>query len=275
MCRLHNLAKQAYPTSTAQEREICEMHVNEQFILGQPKNLQFDLLKSGDNTLDQNIELAKSYESAYELSSGNRSINSKEEDAKEEKYITTEGSAEGKSHDTEVVSLNVLKTLLKEIERPYPVNTGASGPTPTSRSTPGSCFNCGQAGHLARNCDARQNYQSRFSSNIECYQCHRKGHIRRNCPEAMTSRNPQRATGFRPPCKRCNNLGHDASMCRTDIQKVCRACNKRGHLSDECRSSQGRYQGYRRTEPALREEDRSQIDTKNLVAPGTSGEHWG
>ena len=55
--RLHNLAKQAYPTASDEEREAC---VNEQFILGLSSDIQFHLLKSGtDNTLDRNIELVK------------------------------------------------------------------------------------------------------------------------------------------------------------------------------------------------------------------------
>ena len=51
--RLHNLAKQAYPTASDAEREI---RVNEQFVLGSSSDLQFHLLQSGaDNKLDRNI----------------------------------------------------------------------------------------------------------------------------------------------------------------------------------------------------------------------------
>ena len=69
--RLHNLAKQAYPTASDEEREA---RVNEQFILGLSSDIQFHLLKSGtDNTLDRNIELVKLYEAATDLA-GKRNV---------------------------------------------------------------------------------------------------------------------------------------------------------------------------------------------------------
>ena len=68
--RLHNLAKQAYPTASDEEREA---RVNEQFILGLSSDIQFHLLKSGtDNTLDRNIELVKLYEAATDLAGNGR-----------------------------------------------------------------------------------------------------------------------------------------------------------------------------------------------------------
>ena len=70
--RLHNLAKQAYPTSTDQEREE---RVNEQFVLGLSSDIQFHLLKNGsDNTLDRNIELVKLYEAATDLAGKRNTI---------------------------------------------------------------------------------------------------------------------------------------------------------------------------------------------------------
>ena len=70
--RLHNLAKQAYPTSTDQEREE---RVNEQFILGLSSDIQFHLLKNGsENTLDRNIELVKLYEAATDLAGKRNAI---------------------------------------------------------------------------------------------------------------------------------------------------------------------------------------------------------
>lgn len=176
--RLHNLAKQAYPDSTEAERES---HVNEQFILGQPRDLQFDLLKGGDNTLDRNIELAKLYESASELATGKKSVNTMEADG-EEKMDTN-------------VSLNVIKSLLQELNLPTSSNSLV-------------CYKCHRVGHISRNCttDAISTWHPRNTnpSRLECQRCNNRGHDAVNC-----------RTNIRKTCRACSKKGHVEEECRS------------------------------------------------------------
>ena len=271
--RLHNLAKQAYPDSTEAERET---HVNEQFILGQPKDLQFDLLKGGDNTLDRNIELAKLYESASELATGKRSVNHIEADG-EEKMSTLSGRSHIGSEEKEdtSASLNVIKSLLQELkEKSYPekvthypsLGRGRGGTQNT-----GNCYSCGQPGHLARECGKGHGSLPTPFNNLVCYKCQGVGHLSKNCTtDAVPNWTPRTPTTCRLECQRCNNRGHDAANCRTDIWKTCRVCFKKGHLEEECRS-RGNYQ---QAELAQNDGTRNRLDTKNLVAPGKSGDNW-
>ena len=56
---------------------------------------------------------------------------------------------------------------------------GNTGPNFRGRRQDGPCFNCGQQGHLSRNCP---HPKMLYEEPRRCYQCNETGHFRRNCP---------------------------------------------------------------------------------------------
>ena len=274
--KLHNLAKQAYPDLSDKEREA---RVNEQFILGQPRDLQFDLLKSGDNTLDKNIELAKLYETASDLSTTKRPVHLLEtsEEARDSGRATSQGN-DGTSGASEN-SLDAIKILLQEmLEGQHTVNVSRLSEGSSRfrnqnvRKFTGHCYQCGTMGHMARDCRRKPNQQLNHANSLECYRCHQRGHISRNCNMELPQWNTgnQRIQGA--VCSRCGNWGHDAKTCRTDITKICQGCSKKGHLAEECRSR--RYQGTQVNDFRGNVNREARIETKNLVAPVDAGTNW-
>ena len=61
------------------------------------------------------------------------------------------------------------QSLQQMTEQLAAITSRATTPQPARRC----CFNCGQPGHLARNCRSR--------GSVECYRCGARGHLARNC----------------------------------------------------------------------------------------------
>lgn len=80
------------------------------------------------------------------------------------------------------------------------------------------CFNCGESGHVLRDCPA--------TSTVPCNLCGQIGHSRFNCPQEV--------------CYNCSRPGHQSKACparrkrRVYDDDLCNRCGQPGHLAKEC-----------------------------------------
>jgi hypothetical protein len=80
------------------------------------------------------------------------------------------------------------------------------------------CFNCGESGHILKDCPA--------SSTVPCNLCGQVGHSRFNCPQEV--------------CYNCSRPGHQSKACpsrrkrRVYDDDLCNRCGQPGHLVREC-----------------------------------------
>lgn len=76
------------------------------------------------------------------------------------------------------------------------------------------CFNCGEVGHMAKNCPSEQV--------TFCIRCNQNGHEDRECKYTK--------------CFKCNQMGHVAYECPVRLREMilCQRCNNIGHNSEDC-----------------------------------------
>ncbi|CAN6917958.1 unnamed protein product [Brassica oleracea] len=102
----------------------------------------------------------------------------------------------------------------------------------------GSCYNCGDAGHLAKDCRDG-------GERGACYTCGDTGHLARDCVKKSGG---ERVSGGGGACYTCGGSGHMARECPSKRQSGgggCYECGGAGHLARDCdkRGGGGRSSG--------------------------------
>ncbi|XP_054825574.1 cold shock domain-containing protein 3 [Prosopis cineraria] len=99
----------------------------------------------------------------------------------------------------------------------------------------GPCFKCGEVGHLARDCSIRNSGGG--GGGGACFRCHEYGHMARDCIRG--------SGGGGGGCFTCGEVGHLARDCSKDSGRhgsggvgtqgnTCFNCGRRGHFAREC-----------------------------------------
>lgn len=82
-----------------------------------------------------------------------------------------------------------------------------------------SCYRCGVAGHISRECPqtgSGDNYNGAPSGGQECYKCGQVGHIARNCSQGGNYGGGYGQGGYggrQQTCYSCGGFGHMARDC--------------------------------------------------------------
>ncbi|KAJ8771156.1 hypothetical protein K2173_023481 [Erythroxylum novogranatense] len=103
-----------------------------------------------------------------------------------------------------------------------------------SGASAGGCYNCGNTGHIARDCRGGD------STSNGCFKCGSAGHFARDCSRVNGGGGPGSgiSSGGGGACFNCGGYGHMARDCPGG-GGACYNCGGYGHMARECTSGRG------------------------------------
>lgn len=103
------------------------------------------------------------------------------------------------------------------------------------------CFNCGESGHMSRECPKPRKQGGGGGGGRSCYNCGDSGHMSRECPQPKKQGGGGGGGGGRS-CFNCGDSGHMSRECPQPRKQgggggggqTCFNCGEAGHMSRDC-----------------------------------------